>query len=741
MKATETPFITFMQKTTQFIIPIYQRKYSWEYKQCKQLWDDVLRASVDDTVVGHFIGSIVYISEGLYEVSSVPQVLLIDGQQRLTTLSLFLFALGKMMKEQGIEGEISQKKINNYYLFNREEEGEKHYKLILTQTDKDTFINIIEDRDLPAETSEQIIENYNFFLERIRKSNVDLEKLYKGIRKLMIVSISLDRTSDDPQLIFESLNSTGLRLSQADLVRNYVLMGLQPNEQEEIYKTYWSPMEQRFVKLDESKYFDRFMRDYLTVMTGQLPNIGQVYESFKDYWETIKDIPIKETMENISRYSKYYENFVSGNFDDEEISGVMRDINTLKVDVVYPFLLEVLEDYSNKLISKNELYEILRLAESYVFRRAICEVPPNSLNKTFAFLSKEIDKENYLESLKAAFIHKASYRRFPNDDEFRREFQVKNVYHFRSRPYMFNKLENHDRKEKISFTEYTVEHIMPQNPILLPEWRAELGKNWHQIHNDYLHTVGNLTLTGYNPELADRPFLEKRDMKGGFADSPIHLNRDLAKLEHWDEAEIKKRAQSLAELAIKIWSAPHLPQDVLDKYQVLEEPEEDEVDEEESEKITWEDQLARANPENKENVIQLMALIKQRFDCVGEEFARWYGFYIEKPTVRRNRFAILKCGTGTANICIRVDPKTFNFNDSQIRIVKGWFFPPNTERRISINKYNFDEILKYLEHSYMVTKDFSEIEFQRWSKVAQRAVQTRKANEGTKNLDSFTSTS
>ena len=708
MKATETPFISFMQKTTQFSIPIYQRTYSWTNDQCTQLWNDIVNAGKDDSVNGHFIGSIVYISEGLYEVSSVPEVIVIDGQQRLTTLSLFLSALGKILDEQGIESEISNKKIKNYYLFNREEEDEKRYKLILTQRDKNTFIDLIEGRDPPEDYSPQIVENYNFFLEKIRNSDLSPEQIYKGICKLMIVSISLDRTSDDPQLIFESLNSTGLKLSQADLIRNFVLMGLEKSLQKDIYHNYWYPMEQRFATMDDSKYFDRFMRDYLTVKTGQLPNIGQVYESFKKYWITVRDIPVEKLMGDVIQYSKYYANLVFADFEDSDVSKIAKNINTLKVEVVYPFLLEVLEDYKNQTISKSELIEIMKIAESYVFRRAICGVPTNSLNKTFANLTKEIDKDDYLTSLKASFINKKTYKRFPNDDEFKREFVLKNVYNFRSRPYLFNKLENYEHKEPVdTISEYSVEHIMPQNPNLLPEWRQDLGENWNEVQNEFLHTIGNLTLTGYNSELSDRPFLEKRDMKGGFADSHLKLNNSLATLEHWNKEEIIKRGKDLAELASQIWSAPKLSDEILEKYQSIEEVTDDDEDEEESERKKWAQILDYAKPENKQLVEDTISKIKEKFNCIGDPYAKWYWLYTKEPQEMENCFAVITCGVGTANICIRVDSETFSYEDELIRTVKGFFFPEGHERRISVKSDTVDKILKYLEHSVKVTENLN----------------------------------
>ncbi len=558
MKATETNCLKFLKEPKQFVIPIYQRTYSWILKQCQQLWHDILRAAEDKTVSGHFIGSVVYIERGLYQVTSVPQLLVIDGQQRLTTLSILLAALGKVIEESGERLEISRKKIENYYLFNNEEEGDARYKLLLTQSDKETFIKLIEERESPTASSGRIAENYQYFESQIRKQEIDLNSLYQGISKLIIVDIALDRNHDNPQLIFESLNSTGLDLSQADLIRNYVLMGLEPKEQEEIYKNYWFPMEQSFGQDSSNEVFDRFMRDYLTVKSrGAIPNIRDVYSSFKNYVQKQKDTSIKDIVADIYHYSKYFVRLAFEQEADSNIKQALVDINTLKVDVAYPFLLEVYEDYTQNLLTQDEFISILRLIESYVFRRAICGLPTNSMNKTFAALSREINKDNYLESLQVAFIRKDAYKRFPNDEEFRREFVVKDIYNFRSRSYLLHKLENSDRlKELVNVEDYTIEHILPQNSKLSKVWQVELGEDWQKVQAKYLHTIGNLTLTGYNSEYGDRSFLEKRDMKDGFADSPLRLNRMLAKIEHWNETEIKNRAEVLADKAIQVWVFP-----------------------------------------------------------------------------------------------------------------------------------------------------------------------------------------
>jgi uncharacterized protein with ParB-like and HNH nuclease domain len=283
MKATEANLLEFLQSPQQFVIPIYQRTYSWTLAQCQQLWNNIRNAATNPAITAHFVGSIVYIKRSHYQVSEkIPQQLVIDGQQRLTTITLLLAALRAHLEKQsgdGLEMPVSTEEINDYYLFNKHGKDERRYKLLLTQSDRETLIRLVEGHDRRDPFSRRMIENYDFFRAQLSKSNVDLARLYQGISKLLIVDISLNRDHDNPQLIFESLNSTGLDLSQADLVRNYVLMGLEPQEQDALYNNYWYPMEQSFGHGEYSSYFDRFMRDYLTVRTGRIPNLGDVYAS------------------------------------------------------------------------------------------------------------------------------------------------------------------------------------------------------------------------------------------------------------------------------------------------------------------------------------------------------------------------------------------------------------------------------------------------------------------------------
>ena len=448
------------------------------------------------------------------------------------------------------------------------ENSDLRYKLMLTQSDTDTFIRLIENRELLQQSSRRLVDNYQFFEKKLQEDGIDPGVLYRGVAKLIVVDVSLDRNYDNPQLIFESLNSTGLDLTQADLIRNYILMGIEPEIQNELYTNHWFPMEQSFGHTEYAEQFDRFMRDYLTLKSpsGVIPKIEEVYINFKKFAQGAK-LNIKDIVADVQYYSRFWVRIAfSKNEEDAEVRNIFRDINTLRVDVAYPFMLEVYNDYQNKQLTRDEFIEILQTIRNYVFRRAICGIPTNSLNKTFATLSRGIDKTNYLESVKAIFLLKTSNTRFPRDEEFIQEFVIKDIYNFRNRNYLLRILENYGRKEIVDIESYTIEHVMPQNEELSSEWQAELGPDWKDVQSKWLHTIGNLTLTGYNPELSDRPFKEKQNMTGGFKDSPIRLNHSLAKLEHWNETEIQQRAHELAELAIKTWPVPQIPPEVLNRY-------------------------------------------------------------------------------------------------------------------------------------------------------------------------------
>lgn len=564
MIATQAKFLEFLDKAKHFVIPIYQRSYSWTEKQCGQLWDDILRAGSNDQVNAHFIGSIVYVEKGLYAVTGNSPLLVIDGQQRLTTVMLLIEAISRQLGNEELMDRFSAEKLRNYYLVNHLEKGEGKYKLILSQTDKTSLIAILDNHDLPNDFSIRIRENFDFFVNKLSEIK-DMAIVCKGLAKLVIVDISLDREQDNPQLIFESLNSMGLELNQADLIRNFVLMRLEPELQTRLYSQYWRPMEIQFGQEAYSEYFDSFMRHYLTLKTGDIPREKDVYEAFKTYANS-SGISIEELVTDIKKFAGYYCAMALGAENDEDLKTVFQDIRELKVDVASPFLLETYKDYNSSDLSKKDLLNVLRLVESYVFRRAVCGIPTNSMNKTFANFIKNINKKSYLESILAHFLLLPSYRRFPDDDEFKRELQQKDLYNFRSRSYWLRRLENNDRKERVSVDEFTIEHIMPQNENLSSQWKEELGLDWERIQKTYLHTLGNLTLTGYNSEYSDKPFKDKRDMEGGFKESPIRLNKDIAIMDRWNEDSIKKRGEVLSTQAISVWVVPKADTKILEKY-------------------------------------------------------------------------------------------------------------------------------------------------------------------------------
>lgn len=560
MKAQDLQFTQLLEGSKQFIIPIFQRTYSWEQSHCQQLWDDIVRVGNNDELNSHFIGSAVYIPETNVD-AAIPRWLVIDGQQRITTMTLLLLALKRRLEREGLNEPISAAEVADYYLSNRYGKGEAAYRMLLTRTDKETLMNLVDGAELNGEASYRIVENFQFFTDRIASAN--LSDVWRGIKKLMIVDVCLQPGIDNPQMIFESMNSTGKALTQADLIRNFVLMGLEHELQTRLYTDYWRPMEVEFGAENYISQFDEFMRYYLVIHTGNVRiRRGDVYDEFKAY---SRKHEVEKLLESIKEFAGYYCRIALGT-EDSALSAAFHDIRELRADVCYPMLMEVYQDFQREMISREEFITVLRMVESYVFRRAICDIPTNSLRQTFATFMRQVKKDCYLESVSAVFLLLPSYRRFPGDDEFERQIQLRNLYKFNRRSYWLRRFENHDRKERVPVQEYTIEHIMPQNEKLSIEWRSELGEDWKSIHELYLHTLGNLTLTGYNSEYSDRPFKEKRDMEGGFKDSPLKLNRGLGSCELWNESAINGRAATLAKTATGIWTAPHVPSDVLEAY-------------------------------------------------------------------------------------------------------------------------------------------------------------------------------
>lgn len=566
LQAGETTLNKLLNTSRQFIVPIFQRNYSWQKSQYEQLWFDILRASKFKEKQNHFIGSIVYIDMGT-PAGRPQQLLLIDGQQRLTTISILLCAIKDYVQKFNLETKlINLAKIKNQFLYNSDEIDEDRYKLLLNVQDKETYIKLIDNTIFTVnKPATNIIKCYEFFYERIEdfiKEYGQIDEIYAGIFKLSLVSISLDKDSDNPQMIFESMNSTGKDLSQTDLLRNYLLMDLTPEKQTRLYKTYWKPMEELFgedIYKNDLNKFDYFIRDFLTLKsdTGYICKINNVYENFKRYYldNNCEKFAI---LKDLFTYAKYYACINLLQENDDELKLYWQEFKKLDSHVVYPFLLKLYDDYSRQILIKEDFKKILQVVISYLWRRAICEIPTNSLSKTFATLYQAVDKEDYVNSVIKAFVFKSSYKRFPSDYEVREKLQTKDIYHFRLRKYLLEALENYYHKEPIDLNtaNYTIEHIMPQNIEHNLSWQQMLGEDWQEVHSLYLHSLGNLTITGYNAEMSNKSFVEKVNGESGFKHSHLKLNESIAQCDVWNKKAIQRRTNILTDIILKIWKYP-----------------------------------------------------------------------------------------------------------------------------------------------------------------------------------------
>lgn len=573
MKAVDANLLDLLKVTNQFEVPIYQRAYAWGEPECEQLWKDVLRAGGNPSLGSHFTGSVVYVEKSAGTSTNQAPHLIIDGQQRVTTLTLILASLAAHLdgesgsNREPIEG-FSPEEIRDSYLTNRFKADDRKYKLLLSHGDRDALMSVIDGMEIGAESTSRVRDNAAYFQKKLRDPELDIPGLCRGLSKLQVVDVKLQLGVDHPQLVFEAMNSTGKKLSQADLIRNFVLMGRPADEQAALWKGYWRPMELDFAKVGAESRFDDFVRHYLTVATGSIPRVDDIYDSFKDHADAriCGGESIDTLVVELREYSKRYCAIALGAEPDRLLREAFDDLALIRAEVVYPFLLEVYSDYDLKAIDRDEILEIVQMVTSYVFRRAVVGLATNSLNTTFQTFARALRKDRYLESVKAHFLRMQGYRAFPSDAEFEEKLQTFDAYHFKRRSYFFRMLENAGRKEPVRTDEYTIEHILPQNVNLRTEWREALGDVWQEVQAKYLHTLGNLTLTGYNSEYSDRPFTEKRDMTGGFRESPLRLNQGIGVLETWNEPEIQARAKRLAGVALEIWTRPTLQADALDLY-------------------------------------------------------------------------------------------------------------------------------------------------------------------------------
>ncbi len=563
MRANENKVEDFLSlNKTQFVIPVYQRNYDWSIGQCKQLLDDILEAGSSTKMNAHFIGSIVYIHDDVYTASRIKELTIIDGQQRLTTLTLVYLVLYKLAQDLKNDALVSE--ISETYLINKFSPEEEKLKLRPTDNNDKALKYLLrsDDSEEYLEFS-KIVDNFNYFKGRITKENYQV--VSSGLSKLMFVEISLEREKDDPQRIFESLNSTGLELSQADLIRNYILMGYNRKDQNKIYRNYWEVIE-KFAR-DETLNVSRvseYVRDYLTLENKNIPNKGKVHIEFKKKYPTTTLDSLEIILSAIKSLVRHYNKLINPqNETDKEIRLQLANISRLEINVAYPFLMKVYDDYTNSIIDKDTFLQILDLIQSFTFRRFILGLPTNALNKIFMNLYDKVKLDNYLYSIQLSLLQRSGVQRFPRNAEFLDALKVKDVYNIKSknRTYLLERLENYNNKEPVLIDDnpdITIEHIFPQNPD--PKWKIELGNDeYNYIKENYLNTIGNLTFSGNNGKLGNKPFIEKRDLKDvGYKDSRLWLNKYLSTIEKWDKVEIEKRFDLIAERCLKIWNMPNI---------------------------------------------------------------------------------------------------------------------------------------------------------------------------------------
>lgn len=567
MKANETKVDKFLATNeTTFAIPVYQRNYDWTLTQCRQLLYDIIETGKSDKINAHFIGSIVYVHDDVYTASGLTELTIIDGQQRLTTITLIYITLYRLAQQ--LDNQMLVNRIHKTYLINEFAPETEKLKLKPTENNKESLHHILNSQNGEEfKGYSKIIENFNFFKNSITADNYEI--IQRGLSKLIFIDIALDRQRDNPQRIFESLNSTGLELSQADLIRNYILMGLSRTNQEKIYKTYWEIIEKnaKDETLNQTKVSD-FIRDFLTLKNKEIPNKSNVYVTFKENFPTETVEILEKNLSEIKSLSKFYNKLVNPkNEEDKAVRQQLEFINKLEINVAFPFLMKVYEDYSHELIDKQIFISVLTLMQSFSFRRFIVGLPTNALNKIFMSLYDKVEQDNYLFSIQKSLLLRAGVQRFPRDTETINALKEKDVYNIKSknRTYLLERLENYQNNEPVVIdgnSDITIEHIFPQNPD--PKWKLKLGnEEYNFIKETYLNTIGNLTLSGNNGKLGNKYFTEKQKMnedgkEQGYKFSRLWLNRDIKDKENWNRTEIESRAKVIAERFLNIWQYPDI---------------------------------------------------------------------------------------------------------------------------------------------------------------------------------------
>ena len=556
MKASERKITKlFSESDTVFSIPVYQRDYNWQEKQCQRLFKDILQTGKNEKVSSYFLGSIVYIHDGIYGVGE-KEFHVIDGQQRMTTLTLLFLAIYFKLKGTILAKDAD--KIYNQYVVNPYSEKEIKLKLLPPEENLYILNKISHNKfnELEAFQDRNMLKNYLFFEKELENLSFDdMKHLSNGIEKLIYIDIALEKGKDDPQKIFESLNSTGLDLSQGDLIRNYILMDLERGEQNRIYKEIWIPIENNCKVSDGSEitsYVSDFIRDYLTLKTEKISSKPKVFETFKAYYEKEND----EKLEDMKKYSEAYSYIIKPSLEkDRDIQRELDYLKSLDKTVINTFLIGILKDYKDNILEKDELVNMLILLQSYLWRRYITEKPTNALNKIFQGMYGKISRSgNYYENLVDILMAED----FPTDEELESALKLKNVYKDKEKlNYVFKKLENYNHNELIDFEneKITIEHIFPQKPNKV--WKENYSDNELEQMISFKDTISNLTLTGSNSNLSNKAFHEKRDDEvHGYRNSKLYMNKYLGRLEEWNLLSMEARFESLYDDIIKIWKRP-----------------------------------------------------------------------------------------------------------------------------------------------------------------------------------------
>ena len=558
MKGTASHLLEFLEGARKrFIIPVYQRNYDWKRENCKQLFDDLVSVIKEEKST-HFFGSIVSYAH------SRDEVVMIDGQQRITTISLILIAMINAMKKSVCVPEDSRlaEILEDTYIVDKYRREERKVRLKPFRDDCTAFDRLIYNEEDEYIQDSKVTINYKYFYDRIvQQQELTLDDLYKAIDSLEIIDIELEpQHGDNPQLIFESLNSTGLDLTEADKIRNFVLMNLAPNIQEQFYDKYWNKIEKC-----SGNELDSFVRNYLTIKQGVIPNQKKIYFAFKEY--TKRYDGIEEVLKEMLIYANTYRDIKEYQVGDKDTNEIAKRLDLLDMTVAYPFLMAFLVYAKEVELPLSEIHQVFACIETFIFRRLMCDLPTNALNKIFATLHSAVlkskrDSDTYSSVMIYILESKKLSSSFPKDEEFINGFTTKKVYSMqaKNKMYIFERLENGSSVEKNDVVEnieqgiLTIEHIMPQT--LSNTWKQDLGADWEEIQVKWLHTISNLTLSGYNIKYSNRPFIEKRDMENGFKQSGLRLNHYIAQFDKWNEEELEQRKQELSRMAKVIWSYP-----------------------------------------------------------------------------------------------------------------------------------------------------------------------------------------